>query len=152
MGNALEGPGWHIESALRGSDGTARRYRQGVREENAEDARSRNRPGFEPGKGGVAVTRIRDLHEGWMSDPDYRKEYDALEGEFALAGALVRARADAGLTQEQLAERMGTKQEVIARWEGGKVLPSTRTLSRLAKATGTTLTISFARPRRAFGV
>lgn len=94
------------------------------------------------------MTRVRDLHEGWMSDPGYRKEYDSLEGEFALAGALVRARADAGLTQEQLAERMGTKQEVIARWEGGKVLPSTRTLNRLAKATGTTLTISFARPRR----
>jgi transcriptional regulator with XRE-family HTH domain len=38
---------------------------------------------------------------------------------------------------------MGTKQEVVARWEGGKVLPSTRTLTRLAKATGTTLRISF---------
>ena len=94
------------------------------------------------------MTLIRDLHEGWVSDPDYRKDYDALEGEFALAGALVRARADAGLTQEQLAERMGTKQEVIARWEGGKVLPSTRTLSRFAKATGMTLTISFTPPRR----
>lgn len=60
-----------------------------------------------------------------------------LEGEFALAAALIRARADAGLTQEELAERMGTRQEVIARWEGGKVMPSTRTLARLAKATGT---------------
>jgi len=83
-----------------------------------------------------------------MKDPAYRREYDALEAEFALAAALVRARADAGLTQEDLAERMGTKQEVIARWEGGKVMPSTRTLARLAKATGTRLQISFA-PSRA---
>jgi ribosome-binding protein aMBF1 (putative translation factor) len=89
------------------------------------------------------MTQIRDLHTGWMKDADYRKEYDALEGEFALASALIRARADAGLTQEQLAERMGTKQEVVARWEGGRVLPSTRTLTRLAKATGTVLKISF---------
>lgn len=90
------------------------------------------------------MTDLRDLHAGWMQDPAYRAEFDALDGEFALAAAMIRARAEAGLTQEQLAERMGTKQEVIARWEGGKVLPSTRTLARLAKATGTRLRISFA--------
>lgn len=90
------------------------------------------------------MTDIRDLHAGWTRDPAYRREYDALEAEFALAAALIRARADAGLTQEQLAERMGTKQAAVARWEGGKVMPSTRTLARLAKATGTTLRIDFA--------
>ena len=93
---------------------------------------------------------IGNLHTGWMNDPAYRGEYDALEGEFTLAAALIGARADAGLTQEQLAQRMGTRQEVVARWEGGKVLPSTRTLARLAKATGTRLQISFA-PGRAVG-
>ncbi|MBS0642310.1 MAG: helix-turn-helix transcriptional regulator [Proteobacteria bacterium] len=89
------------------------------------------------------MTRIRDLHDKWMQDGAYRQEYGALEGEFALAAALIRARADAGLTQEQLAERMGTKQEVVARWEGGKVMPSTRTLGRIARATGTRLEIRF---------
>jgi transcriptional regulator with XRE-family HTH domain len=43
---------------------------------------------------------------------------------------------------------MGTKQEVVARWEGGRVQPSTRTLARLAKATGTRLQISFAPLKR----
>ncbi|MGE0418986.1 MAG: helix-turn-helix domain-containing protein [Acetobacteraceae bacterium] len=94
------------------------------------------------------MSRMDELHKGWMKDPAYRAEYDALEGEFTLAAAMIRARAEAGLTQEQLAERMGTRQEVVARWEGGKVMPSTRTLERLAKATGTTLRISFA-PQRA---
>jgi len=94
------------------------------------------------------MSRVDKLHKGWMKDPVYRTEYDALEGEFALAAAMIRARAEAGLTQEVLAERMGTRQEVVARWEGGKVMPSTRTLARLAKATGTTLRISFA-PQRA---
>jgi ribosome-binding protein aMBF1 (putative translation factor) len=51
-----------------------------------------------------------------MDDPAYRQAYDALEDEFTVAAALIRARANAGLTQEQLAERMGTKQEVVARW------------------------------------
>jgi ribosome-binding protein aMBF1 (putative translation factor) len=92
------------------------------------------------------MTRIRDLHAGWMNDSDYRKRFNDLEEEFNLATALIRARAAAGLTQEELAERMGTKQEVVARWEGGKVLPSTRTLARLARATGTRLHISFAPP------
>ncbi|HVY14256.1 MAG TPA: helix-turn-helix transcriptional regulator [Rhodopila sp.] len=89
------------------------------------------------------MTRLRDLHARWQADPAYRAEYEALDEEFALAEALIRARADAGLTQEQLAERMGTKQEVIARWESGRVLPSTRTLLKLAHATGNTLRISF---------
>ena len=96
------------------------------------------------------MSRIHNLHTGWMSDPAYRGQYDALEEGFTLAALLIGARADAGLTQEPLAQRMGTRQEVVARWEGGKVLPSTRTLARLAKATGTTLQISFA-PGRAVG-
>ena len=89
------------------------------------------------------MTDIRDLHADWLKDAAYRSEFDALADDFTLAAAMIRARSEAGLTQEQLAERMGTKQEVIARWEGGKVLPSTRTLARLAKATGTRLEIGF---------
>lgn len=79
----------------------------------------------------------------WREDPAYCAAYAALEGEFALVGALIEARASAGLTQEQVAQRMGTTQAVIARLEGGRVRPSTRTLERFAKATGTRLKISF---------
>jgi ribosome-binding protein aMBF1 (putative translation factor) len=79
----------------------------------------------------------------WRKDPEYVKAYNALEGEFSLAAALIQARAHAGLTQEQLAERMHTTQAVIARLESGRVKPSTRTLERLAAATGMRLRISF---------
>jgi transcriptional regulator with XRE-family HTH domain len=94
------------------------------------------------------MTLISDLHAEWLKDEAYRKAYDASAEEFSLASAMIRARAGAGLTQEELADRMGTKQEVVARWEGGRVLPSTRTLSRLAKATGTVLEINFAASKR----
>lgn len=57
--------------------------------------------------------------------------------------ALIEARADAGLTQKQVAQRMGITQAVIARLEGGSAEPSTLTLQRFAKATGTCLKISF---------
>ena len=67
----------------------------------------------------------------------------ALEDEFSLAATMIKARASAGLTQEQLAQRMNTTQAVIARLESGRVKPSTRTLERLAHATGMKLRISF---------
>jgi transcriptional regulator with XRE-family HTH domain len=89
------------------------------------------------------MTRMRDLHAKWMKDPEYRNEYDALEEEFALARAMIEARARAGLTQEELAERMQTSQSAIARLESGKGSPSTRTLQRFASATGTRLRFSF---------
>jgi ribosome-binding protein aMBF1 (putative translation factor) len=84
-----------------------------------------------------------DLHTKWMKVPKYRKAYDDLEDEFCLASALIEARARAGLTQEELAARMKTKQAVIARLESGRRKPSTRTLERIAKATGHRLRISF---------
>ncbi len=55
----------------------------------------------------------------------------------------ISARLAAGLSPDELAERMQMTQAVIARLEGGKVWPSTRTLDRFAKATGTRLNISF---------
>ncbi len=56
------------------------------------------------------MTDVRDLHKRWMKEPDYRRDHEALEGEFALAAALIQVRANAGLTKEELAVRMGTKQ------------------------------------------
>jgi ribosome-binding protein aMBF1 (putative translation factor) len=87
--------------------------------------------------------RIDDLHKKWMKRPGYAKAYAELEEEFQLASALIEARARAGLTQEELARRMETTQANIARLESGRVMPSTRTLERFAKATGHRLKISF---------
>jgi ribosome-binding protein aMBF1 (putative translation factor) len=92
--------------------------------------------------------RVDDLHDNWMKDPKYRREYEALEEEFSLVAALIEARTRAGLTQEQVARRMKTTQAVIARLEGGGSKPSTRTLERYAEATGSRLRITF-EPERA---
>jgi ribosome-binding protein aMBF1 (putative translation factor) len=88
--------------------------------------------------------RASDLHKKWLKrDPEYARAYDALEEEFNLASAMIAARSQAGLTQEQLARRMKTTQAVIARLESGRTKPSTRTLERFAKATGMRVRISF---------
>lgn len=86
---------------------------------------------------------VEESFAEWRKEPKYVAAYDALEDEFSLAAALIEARARAGLTQQQLAHRMHTTQAVIARLESGRVKPSTRTLERLAEATGMRLRISF---------
>jgi ribosome-binding protein aMBF1 (putative translation factor) len=93
------------------------------------------------------MTKVNDLHRKWMKKKEYRQAYEQLAPEFALARAVITARVTAGLTQEQLAQRMETTQSVIARLESGRTRPSTHTLERLASATGTRLKISFERTR-----
>lgn len=96
---------------------------------------------------------VEEAAKTWMKDPEFRAAYDALEDEFALAAALIRARGRADMTQEEVAQAMGTTQAVIARLESGRSRPSTRTLERFARATGMRLRISFElekpRPSRA---
>ena len=89
------------------------------------------------------MSNVADLHEKWLKDPEYRAAYDRLDTEFEVARALIEARGRAGLTQSELAERMETTQSVVARLESGRVLPSTRTLEKIARATGTRLRIAF---------
>lgn len=84
-----------------------------------------------------------ELFARWRRDPAYAGAYEALREEYAIAAALIAARSHAGLTQAELAERMGTTQSVVARLESGRVRPSTSTLEKVAKATGTRLRVSF---------
>ncbi|AOK58038.1 helix-turn-helix transcriptional regulator [Burkholderia ubonensis] len=71
-----------------------------------------------------------------LADPAARAGYDAQAFGFAVARELVAARVRAGLTQEQVAERMQMTHSTIAYMESGRTMPSLRTLFRYAKATG----------------
>lgn len=79
----------------------------------------------------------------WRKDPTHVVVHAVLEEKLVHDQAFIRARAQADLTQAQVALRMGTTQAVIARLESGRVKPSTRTLERFARATGTRLRIVF---------
>jgi DNA-binding XRE family transcriptional regulator len=85
------------------------------------------------------------LAEKWRQNPAIMAEYDALEEEFALAGALIRARSAADMSQHDIAAHMGTSQPAVARLEGGKSNPSLATLRRYAAAVGAKLVIGFER-------
>ncbi len=86
-----------------------------------------------------------ELKAAILSKEGAQEEYDALETEFELLRVLLQARQEAGLTQAQVAERMGTKPSAVARLESalasGKHSPSVTTLRKYARAVNRRLEI-----------
>jgi ribosome-binding protein aMBF1 (putative translation factor) len=89
------------------------------------------------------MTDVNQLLDQAKKDPEFLKEYEALEEEFSLASALISARAQADMTQQDVAEKMATSQSYIAKLEGGAVSPTMKALRRYADATGSRLKIVF---------
>ena len=87
------------------------------------------------------------LKEKALKKQSVREEYEALEPEFSLLREMLKARNDAGLSQADVAERMGTKPPAITRLESsltsGRHSPSVATLKKYAKAVGCHLEIKF---------
>jgi ribosome-binding protein aMBF1 (putative translation factor) len=82
------------------------------------------------------MTSLVKLKERLVTNPGVQAEYDRLGPIYALVGAMVEARHQAGLTQEQVAERMGTTQSVVARLENAHHMPSFDLVTRYATALG----------------
>ncbi len=79
---------------------------------------------------------LKALKAELLADDSTRAAYDAQAPEFDIARELIAARARAGLTQTDVAERMGTTQSTVARLEGGRAAPSLRSVQRYAQAVG----------------
>jgi transcriptional regulator with XRE-family HTH domain len=88
-----------------------------------------------------------ELRAKALARPEVRQEYEALEPEFELLRRMLQARKLAGLTQDEVAARMGTKRSAVARLEStlaaGKHSPSVATLQKYAQAVGSKLDIRF---------
>ena len=80
----------------------------------------------------------KELKARALARPDVKAEYDKLKEEFALLDEFLKARAAAGFTQAEVAERIGTTQSAIARLESGNSShsPSLATLRKYAHALG----------------
>ena len=74
-----------------------------------------------------------------------RAAYDEQAAGFQIARELIAARTHAGLTQADVAERMGTTQSVIARMENGRRMPSLRSVQRYARAVGSNAVVRLGR-------
>ena len=88
-------------------------------------------------------TKFNDFLQEQLQDPEFRKDYEALQPEHAVVQAIIDARKNAGLTQKELSERTGIAQGDISKLENGNANPSIRTLQRLAAAMGMTLKVEF---------
>ena len=90
-----------------------------------------------------------ELRKKMLGNPEVKAEYDALQEEFSLFDELLEARMKAGLTQAEVAQRMGTKTPAVARLEAGggnnKHSPSVSTLRKYAEAVGCHLEIKLVR-------
>ncbi|MGH2585524.1 MAG: helix-turn-helix domain-containing protein [Dehalococcoidia bacterium] len=90
-------------------------------------------------------TRWSDLRSRLLNSPEAREAYDRAERAFQFGAAVRAAREAAGLSQSELARRMGTNQPAIARLEMGGVDPKLSTIDRINRALGTELVIEFRR-------
>ncbi len=78
-----------------------------------------------------------------LENPEFKKEWDALETEAQIMHEMVKARLEAGMTQKQLSEKTGINQSNLSRIENGDGNPSVATLERIASALGKKVSISF---------
>ncbi len=79
---------------------------------------------------------IQNLKNKALQNPDVKAEYDLLETEFAFIDTLLSMRKKSGLTQDEVAKRMGTQKGNISRLERGSSNPSWKTLQNYANACG----------------
>ncbi|NHB97591.1 helix-turn-helix domain-containing protein [Photorhabdus stackebrandtii] len=89
------------------------------------------------------MSSLKSLKSKALANPNVKAEYDTLEPEFELINTLLRIRHAAGLTQNQVAQRMGTKEANISRLEKGNGNSTLKTLLNYAKACNCELHFSF---------
>lgn len=86
---------------------------------------------------------LEELKKEHLSSPQVKAEYDALEPEFQVIRAMIEARRDQHLTQQQLADRTGIDRADISKLENGNANPSLKLLKRLAEGLGMNIKIEF---------
>lgn len=87
------------------------------------------------------MSKWKDLEKELLSDPKVKKEYDRLAPRYAVISEVIAARLKKGLTQKEVAAKLGTKQSAIARLEGGNINPSLEFLQKIAQVMGYKLNI-----------
>lgn len=89
------------------------------------------------------MIKFDDYRDEQLKDPEFRKEYDAMQPEMDVIRALIDARNEQNLTQKELAKRTGIHQSDISKIEQGVRNPSLRLLQKLADGMGMVLRIQF---------
>ena len=93
----------------------------------------------------MSRTTLKQFKEKAFQNKEVEEEYNTLKPEYVIKKKLIAMRKEAGLTQEKLAELMGTKKSNISRLESFKrsISPRIDTLINYARATGHELKVDF---------
>jgi len=86
---------------------------------------------------------LKEFKKELLKDSKFAKEYFKDDSAFDIANIIIEMRISKGMTQDQLAKKVGTKQSGIARLERGETLPSLTLLEKVAKALGEKLYVGF---------
>ena len=89
------------------------------------------------------MSDLQELTNELMQDPEFVKEYEAIQPEVNITRAILDARINAGMTQVELSKKSGISQADISRLEKGTRNPSLNLLKRLAEAMDSTLSVEF---------
>lgn len=88
----------------------------------------------------------RYIAEREARDPEFKAAREEMRPQFEFQKALIRGRVDAGITQREMAKRLGVKQPALARWEAGENMPTLDTLFRIAKVLQLDFSVTPERP------
>lgn len=87
--------------------------------------------------------KYSDIKEKYLSNPETKKAYEELEPEYQLICAIIEARTEKNISQQELAEVTGINRSDISKIENGNANPSLRTIKRVAEGLGKKVEIRF---------
>lgn len=85
---------------------------------------------------------VENFESELLRDRAFRRDFEELEPEYRIAREILAARQAIGMSQQALAQAIGTSQSRISQWERGEELPRLDNLQKVADATGASLNIS----------
>jgi len=89
-----------------------------------------------------AGVKFQEVHNRLMKDGEFKAEYEKLKPRYELIAQIIDARSQLNITQEELAQRVGTQKSNISRFESGSYNPSLDFVTRIARSLGKDINIS----------
>ena len=89
-----------------------------------------------------AGVKFEEIHNRLMKDEEFKAEYERLKPRYDLIAQIIDARSQLDITQEELAQRVGTQKSNISRFESGSYNPSLDFVTKVARSLGKEVHIS----------
>jgi len=89
-----------------------------------------------------AGAKFEEVHNRLMKDEEFKTEYERLKPRYEIIAQIINARSQLNITQEELAQRVGTQKSNISRFESGSYNPTLDFVTKIARSLGKEVHIS----------